>query len=124
MPKLKPHNFLQIAIKAYREQHGATEMGSYRDAVTDLLHLAFNDKKLRKQFLSHDRGIQDNPNWDSYIKNELAWGAYDVFEEERELTENRLVQDIPAEDLPLHINDEWEFESTRHYFEEKLKHGK
>lgn len=121
--KLKPKNYIQRAVKAFREQHGASDLGSYRDVVTDILHMAFNDEKLRKAQTtpSNHNYIATNQDWDAYIKDQIAYGGYDVFQEERLNAELSLVRKIPTEDLPLHVNDEWEFEECRALFESRLK---
>ena len=116
-----PKTLLKKAVEAYRADQGASDMGSYRDAITDLLHMAFNDKELRKGWMTNDRGIQDNLNWDAAIKDYLIYESYDTFEEERETTENTKVGNIPDDELALHVNDIWEFESSRNLFNWRLK---
>lgn len=118
--KYTARKIVQRAITAYREQDGASNMGSYRDVVTDLLHIAFNDYELRKEYKVSDK--EDNLNWSSHLKDQLN-EAYLMFEEEREQAENSLVNKIHREDLPLLINEKWEFESSRELYEERLKKG-
>lgn len=113
--------YIRKAIRIYRKTDGASDMGSYRDVITDLLHIAFNDKKLRKNYGIN--GKKNNLNWIAHLKNQLN-EAYLMFEEEREITENSMVQKIPIHNLPLHINEEWEFKSSRKLFEERLKNGR
>lgn len=123
MPKLTPRNYIQKAVAAYREQHGATELGSYRDTITDVFHIAFEDDVLRKQH-SFTPVPDTNINWDAFLKDQLLWPAYTIFEEERETAELSLVENIPTEDLPLHVNDEWEFIFSQQLFKERLKNAK
>lgn len=119
--KLTGKDYLKKAVKYFLEEDGATEMGSYKDAVTEILHLAFSDKKLRKNWIKPDRGARNNPNWDATLKDHLLWSAYEVFEEEREEAELRFLNSINKKDLPLHIDHPWEF--VKREFEERLKNA-
>lgn len=112
---MKPATHLRKAIQAYRDQHGATELGSYRDAVTDLLYLLEGDTKALKTLPT----LKGKPDL-YYILNE----GHDLYVEEKLNAEIIKIDQISQEDLPLHIGDKWEFEDSRKYFEEKLKHDR
>lgn len=112
-------DYLKKALKYYMEDQGASRMSSYRDAVTDILHLAFEDKDMRKEWLKPDKGIKDNLNWDATLKDQMMWNAYSGFEEEREQAESFFLHDIKAENLPLYVNHEWEFVADE--YEKRLK---
>jgi len=45
----KAVSLIKQAVKIYLEEDGASKFGSYRDAVTDLLHLADMDLTLQKE---------------------------------------------------------------------------
>jgi len=120
--KLNARDHLKKAIKYYLEVDGASNIGSYRDVITDTLHLAFKDKKLRKEWVKPDKGVKDNANWDATLKDQLLWAGYDNYNEERENKELRKLNLIPAKDLPLYIDHPWEFVADE--FEKRLKNAK
>lgn len=90
-------------IRAYRVEDGATDRGSYRDLVCDLLHMAKSDQK----------GL-DLQQW---ILKE-GWG---MFQEECEKEEHNEIARIPERDLTLCMDQEFEFESSRVYLEQRIK---
>ena len=108
----KAKKLLKQAVKVYLEEDGATEMGSYRDAITDLLHMAKKNKVVMK-----DAGDEPYP----HLKFELLDSCYDIFLEESESTEYDKVVNIPARELPLHLDDKFFFDSSRKLFDERLK---
>jgi hypothetical protein len=109
---IKARRLLVRAIKIYREEDGASEPGAYRDAITDLLHLATEDKQL----------LKDNPGYPSrgYVRN-LQDEAYSAYMEERESNEYKRMMQIPDKELPLHINESWEFDTVTQEFWKRLK---
>jgi len=107
--KVTAKDHLKNALKCYREESGASRMSSYRDVVTDILHLAFNDKELRKEWKVPDKGAAANANWDANIKAYVIDNGYSGFEEEREQAEYDFMYGIKNDDLPLYVNHEWEF---------------
>ncbi len=122
MPKkLTAKDHIRKAIKGYLEDHEASQMGSYCDLMIDLLHIAFNDKELRKEWLKPDKGITSNPNWTVTLKDQILGNGYANFEEEREQLESDFLYGINPEDLPLYINHEWEWEFMADEFEKRLK---
>ena len=70
----KAKRLLKQALQAYRDDDGTSRLGSYRDAVTDLLHLINKDKKLEKE----------SPN---YPVRDIADEGYGAFMEELEQAE-------------------------------------
>jgi len=113
-------NFLKKAMGAYLEEDGATLQGSFRDALTDLFHIAFNNKRLRKK-AAYDKA--SNLDWESYLKN-LSNEAYLIFIEEREQAENHLVEKTRQSDLPLLVSKDWEFNSTIQILDRRLRSEK
>lgn len=106
----KAKQLLRQAVRLYLVEDGATDLGSYRDAVTDLLHLA--RKKLGKT-----QSIDMLYHW-------ICSMGYESFQEELENAEIAKVNKIPDSDLPLHKIDEFEFDAAKTQFEERLKSGK
>jgi hypothetical protein len=104
---------LQQAVKAYLEEDGASDMGAYRDAVTDILHLA---KKDRRVFRSKAIGGSLD-----MLNHWITQSAFDGFQEELETAEVRKVRRIPQKKLALHLNDKFEFDGAIREFEERLK---
>jgi len=104
----KAKRYLARAIKAYIEEDEASELGAYRDAITDLLHLATEDKLVMKK----------NP---GYPVRDLADEAYGSYMEERENNEYERMMQIPDKDLPLHMNGPWEFDTVTQEFWRRLK---
>jgi len=44
---LKAKQLLKQAVRAFLEEDGASDIGAYRDCVTDILHLAYNQPGMR-----------------------------------------------------------------------------
>ena len=99
---------LAKAVKVYIGVDGASSLGAYRDAITDLLHLATEDKTV----------LKENP---GYPMQNLAIDAYGAYVEERESNEYERMMQIPDKDLPLHMNEPWEFDTVTQEFWKRLK---
>lgn len=104
----KAKKLIRETLKAYQEEDGATEKGSYRDLVTDLLHIA----SMKKTYKGRD------------IHCEILDEAWDMYLEERKTKEQDRITKIPAKDLSLHLHDEFEFEESRSYLEERIKEAR
>lgn len=118
MPESKkktPKDLIREAVKGYYEEHGATSIGSYRDVITDLLHIAAEDKSLYKDLPKIGKRTVLH-----YILDE----GYDMYQEERRNAETEMVGTIKKENLPLHINDDFEFEENKEFFKSRLSGGK
>jgi hypothetical protein len=114
----KAKKLLRRAIEIYRTEDGASDTGCYRDAVTDIYHLAFIDEKVHKSI-----GIKPNDNLELWARSlaVLFEESYLVFIEEKEIEEHEKIAAVKEKDLPLYINDKWMFNSSQQYFEKKLK---
>lgn len=114
----KAKQLLMEAIQEYQSGDGATRLGSYQDAVADILHLAHDNETLRAEC--------NNPNgndWIVTLSNILDAGLCS-FHEERQQAEYNEVNEIALKDLPLYVDHDWEFDSSRDRVEERLKKGK
>lgn len=111
----KTKELIREAIQEYQSEDGASRLGSYRDVVTDLLHLAHGSEILRAE--------QNNPPGRTWLTelHFLVQSAYDSFMEERSLAETEEVNQIPQKDLPLYIEHDWEFYTSTLRVEERLK---
>jgi len=116
----KARDLIRQAVEEYQSGDGASRLGSYRDVVTDLLHLAAADKELKDRPDDDKRG--DLGNWVLENLRYIAEEAYDLFMEERENAELEKVNNIPLKELPLHIvRNKWEFDTSLIRIEERLK---
>ena len=106
---------LAEAIHEYQSGDGASRLGSYRDAATDILHLVYGDEKLRK-----DEKCEDSQDWFSRLRI-LLDETYQVFIEEKEEAEMAEVDAIPLKELPLHIEHDWIFDGSRQRLEQRLR---
>ena len=113
----KAKDLLMEAIQEYQSGDGASRLGSFRDAVTDVLHLAHADEILRAEC-----GNPDGPKWISEIEGIAEQGA-SSFETERLEAEYKEVNEIALKDLPLYIDHDWEFNTSHERVEERLKNG-
>ena len=121
----KAREFLLKAVANYVEEDGASELGGYRDVITDIMHAAFDDMALRKRHQPHANSLaESNQNWDAFLKDQLVMAGYDAFQEERETAENKMVENISREDLPIYVNERWEFASSLQIYESRVKDGK
>jgi hypothetical protein len=114
----KAKHLLLEVVQEYQSGDGATRLGSYQDAVADLLHLAHDDEILRIEC-----SCANGRDWIGELQNIAYQGVYS-FEEERQQAEYKEVNEIALKDLPLYIDHDWEFESSRDRVEERLKEGK
>ena len=104
----KAKRLLKQALQAYRDEDDSSRLGSYRDAITDLLHLINKDKMVSKEC-------------PGYSVRDIADEGYGAFMEELEQAEYDKMVKIPDKDLPLHINDKWEFDSVIQEFWNRVK---
>jgi hypothetical protein len=106
----KAKALLKQAVALYLKEDGATDMGAHRDAITDILHLAFENEKTRP------RKVLDP--FQGFI-HQAAWEAFTEELEQKEHDEiNRLHQ---QKKLPLHIHRKWFFPTSGLYFDQLLK---
>lgn len=82
----KAVELLRQAVQEFLQTDDATNQGAYRDAITDLLHLAYKDEKIRKAFRENSRD-----NFLDYLFYDILENGYGVFEEE---AENRDMGDL------------------------------
>ena len=115
----KARKFIQQALKEYEEGDGATSLGSFRDVVTDLFHLAVGNSELRKQHF--DKTKMDHVGWTHFLYQWILRDGYDTFHTEREEAEHDRINKIPKKDLPLHLNDNFEYNTSISLIEERLK---
>jgi hypothetical protein len=97
--------------KNNKEEDGASEIGGYRDVVTEVLHLA------NKKF---NTGQYSGPNM---LYHWICTSGFEAFEEELEIIEAGKVDAIPDDQLPLHSIHEFEYRANKTRFEERLKEG-
>jgi hypothetical protein len=103
----KAVGLIKRAIRVYLEEDGATPGGAYRDAITDVLKLFYetiNPPDVIEAYLICDEAML-------------------VVDEEREIAESERLEKIPDKDLPLHVDDPWEYESTRKEIFRRLMTG-
>jgi hypothetical protein len=104
----KAKELIKQAIESYLVDDGATDLGSCRDAITDILHLAH--KRLRKKY--------DIDN----LYNHLFPSSFSIFKDELMDAEHKRIARIKRKDLPLHIHDNFEFEESKDFLMARLKH--
>lgn len=110
----KARALIEEAIHEYQSGDEATRLGSFRDLVTDLLHLASSDEILCAE--------QNNPpDWDGKLEGLILTGAVGVFYEEKQTQEYEKVSAIPADELPLYIGHEWAWATSKQLFQERIK---
>lgn len=107
----KAKAILRQAIKLYRKEDGASETGSYRDALTDVLHLLDDECKF---------DIKDEDDLWS-LKDNVYRNAFNFFIEECQSNELKKIYKIPKKKLPLYINHQWRFKGNREIFLSRLK---
>lgn len=108
-------NPVSSLIKYYRKE-GSSILGSYCDAITDILHRAQKDPSLKKLY-----AINDPEDWANFIEDHVSQEALNMFREEMEIIEYRKIKAIPRKKLPLHISDDFQFETNRKYFLKRMK---
>ncbi len=104
----KARKLIAQAIKLHLDEDGASEIGAYRDVVTEVLHFA------KKKFTEHSS---------EGLFHDICDEGYDAFMEELELGELDKLKKIKDKDLPLHKMEEFEFDSIKKMFEERIKGG-
>lgn len=108
-----PIDYLKKALQAYINEHGASELGAYRDVVTDLLHLMREDTSIHKSQPCLLNGKPDSRN--------LLNDAWDAFQEE---LLNKEIEEIDKhaakKKLPLLVNRKWEFKEAENYYKKQL----
>jgi len=104
---------IKEAVKAHIKEDGASNLGAYRDVITEVLHLAYKDRKVTN-------GKKDF-NTRAMMKDMILIEGDSMFEEEVTNNEIEKICDIPKENLPTYINHEWETESGLQLFQQRLK---
>lgn len=98
-----PKTLLKVAVLLNKDSGNP-----YRDAVTDLLHLA----------------IKGKPDVDLKLHLEILSSAWDIYheekEEEKEELERTFIEKIKKKDLPLYMNKEWKFEENKILYLQRL----
>lgn len=112
----KARKLIKQAIQSHLDDDGASDIGAYRDVVTEVLHLA------HKKFKTGNTYISGRPysNRDT-LKLWVCGEGFSGFEEELEEEEARKLSKIPDKKLPLHTVEEFQFESVQLMFVERLK---
>jgi hypothetical protein len=105
----KARKLIKQAIQSHLDDDGASDIGAYRDVVTEVLHFA--NKKFKTGPYS---GLDMLRHW-------ICGEGFSGFEEELEEEEANRLNKIPDKKLPLHTVDEFKFESVQQLFVERLK---
>jgi hypothetical protein len=105
----KARKLIKQAIQSHLDDDGASDIGAYRDVVTEVLHFA------HKKFKTGPYSGMD------MLRHWICSGGFDGFEEELEEAELRKLNKIPDKKLPLHTREEFECESVQKAFEFRLK---
>lgn len=104
---------LKKILKLYREEEDATDFGSYRDLITDALHLLRTDKTAQKICPL----LSGKP--DLFYPLQEAW---DVFQEECLNAEIETIDKAARKnELPMLVNRKWEFSDAEIYYKDKMK---
>ena len=109
----KARKHIKEAVKAHIKDDGAGYLGAYRDVITEVLHLAYKDRKITK-------GKKDF-NTRCMLKDMILSEGDSMFEEEVEKEEIDFISKILRRDLPTYINHEWETEAGLKMFQDRLK---
>jgi hypothetical protein len=113
----KARALLVELVQELQSGDGATRLGSYQDVVADLLHLANKDEILRAE--------QNNPNntdWIHTMDAIITNPGFSTFMEERWHKEVARIKEIPKKELPLYLNQDWEFpHDSKQYVEQRIK---
>jgi hypothetical protein len=111
----KARKLIKQAIQSHLDDDGASDIGAYRDVVTEVLHFAY--KELRKKTTKTAEPTLD------YLNTWICSMGFEAFQEEIELAEIEKVNKIPDKKLPLHTVDEFQLDSAKTQFVERLKTG-
>jgi hypothetical protein len=109
----KAKALIKQAIEIHEKEDGASDYGKYRDIITEVLHLAYNDSKLR----SGDK----NALYRNALKDWVVEAGFNGFEEEVMGTEIERIAKIKEKRLPLYLTKEWETNEGSEYYLERLK---
>jgi hypothetical protein len=109
----KARALIKQAIEIHEKEDGASNYGKYRDVITEVLHLAYNDTKLRRGNMDED--------YRRNLKDRLIYPGFDNFEEEVTDAEIASIDKIKEKDLPLSLTKKWETTEGSEYYLEKLK---
>jgi hypothetical protein len=109
----KARKLIREAVKAHLVEDGASDLGAYRDVVTEVLHLAYHNNKLN--------GWERTDDFRMFLKDTLLNEAFLGFEEEVENDEMARIAKIPKTNLPLYINQVWETEAGLKMYQNRLK---
>jgi hypothetical protein len=109
---------LKRIVKKYQDIDGASRLGAFRDTVTDLMHLALDDKELNKQ---HRKG-QAFLDWvNGTLYDMILSEGHNMFLTEKEDEEREKIEVIPKRMLLLYKTTDFNFETSKLYFENRLK---
>jgi len=109
----KARALIKQAVEINETEDGASSYGKYRDIITDVLHLAYNDTELRS---GNKTALYRNA-----LKDWVVEAGFENFEEEVANAEIERIDKIEEKDLPLSLTKEWETNEGHEYYLEKLK---
>ena len=113
--KLTALDLIKRAIKLHAEE-GASENGRYRDVITEILHLAYKDSKLRGD-------NSKNALYRNSLKDWILDAGFNVFEEEVATAETLRINDIPKKKLSLYLTKEWETNEGEEFFLKRVENS-
>ncbi|TRZ48562.1 MAG: hypothetical protein D4S01_10130 [Dehalococcoidia bacterium] len=113
--KATPRQLIQQAIQAFRDDDDASDVGSYRDVITEVLHMFVEDVCVRYHYTMDGELYPE-----AYPLIDVAWS---VFVDEKRNAELEKVNNIKVKDLPLHIHDSFEFPVVYTYLLKRLERG-
>ncbi len=119
----KAKELIQQTLKEYQEEDETSRQSAYRDLITDLLHSACKDYKLRAE-MGYDENNEEPFLFITDLEQQIYAEAKDMWKEEKEREEWDILNALNKEELPLYVNREWNFDSTKELFEQRLKDGK
>jgi hypothetical protein len=111
----KARKLIRQAIKSHLVDDGASDIGAYRDVVTEVLHIAY--KEVRSKTTKAAKSTLD------YLNTWICSMGFEAFQEELENAEIKKVDRIPDKKLPLHTVNEFQFDVSKTQFMERLKTG-
>jgi len=109
----KARALIKQAVLIHEKKDGASDYGKYRDVITEVLHLAYNDSKLRSG--------NKNALYRNELKDWVVEAGFNGFEEEVTGTEVARIDKIKEKRLPLYLTKEWETNEGHEYYLERLK---
>lgn len=115
----KARKLIRRAVKEYQTGDGATSLGSFRDVITDIFHIALDDPELKEQHFNEVK--MDHMGWVQFLYQWILSDGYDTFHTEREEAEHSRINQIPTKELPLHLSDSFEYDTSFELIEKRLK---